>query len=176
MKYSEPAKDFLLSLLSRRHIDHIAHWATESDANFEEIYRLVFDSDSKTAWRAAWAMEKACELQPALLTPKIPEIIAALPHFRHHGSKRCLLLAMLRAPLPQPVPVALINICFNWLVSPKESIAVQVNSLKMLDKIAQQEPDLRQEIALCLRGDLSDYATGYRTAARKWLEKDFPCY
>ena len=170
MKKSETAKDFLLSSLSRVHIDYIAHWATENTANFEELYALIFDNDKKTAWRAAWAIEKISEIQPELLTVKIPEIIATLPNFRHDGSKRCLLLVILRLPLPQPIPVELINICFEWLVSPKESIAVQVNSLKVLDKIAKQEPDLKQEIALCLSGDLSDYSVGYQAAARNWLK------
>ena len=171
MKNSETAKDFLLSSLSRVHIDYIAHWATENAANFEELYCLIFDNDQKTAWRAAWAIEKVCKLQSELLTEKIPEIIAALPHFRHDGSKRCLLLVILQSPLPQPIPVVLINICFEWLVSPKESGAVQVNSLKVLDKISKQEPDLKQEIALCLSGDLSDYSVGYRAAARNWFKK-----
>ncbi|MDR0874324.1 MAG: hypothetical protein LBN27_12820 [Prevotellaceae bacterium] len=170
MNFSKPANDFLLSSLSRRHTDQIALWATESDENFEELYQLIFAKDPKTAWRAAWAVEKVCERQPERLAPKLAEIIAALPHFRHDGSKRSLLLVILRAPLPEPIPVELINLCFEWLVSPRESVAVQVNCLKVLDKIARREPDLQQEIALYLSGDLSEYSVGYRTAARNWLK------
>ena len=162
-------QDFLLSSLSRANTDYAAHWATENSENFEELYQLMFFENPKIAWRAAWVMEKVQLLKPELFTEKIPEIITALPTFQHDGSKRCLLLVVLRSPLPNPIPVELINFCFDLMMSKKTSIAIQANAMKVLDKICKQEPDLRNELELFLKDDLSEYSKGFRASARKIL-------
>ena len=166
-------KDFLLSSLSRTTIDYAAHWATENVENFNELYQLIFSENLKIAWRAAWVIEKVQLLKPELLIEKLPEIITALPFFPHDGSKRSLLLVILRSPLPDPIPVELINMCFDWLMSKQTSVAIQVNCMKVLDKICLQEPDLRCELELFLKDDLSEYSNGFRTSARNILKKNF---
>ncbi|MDL2262860.1 hypothetical protein LJC11_05105, partial [Bacteroidales bacterium OttesenSCG-928-I21] len=155
----------------RNNTDYAANWALENPENFEELYQLIFSENAKVAWRAAWVLEKSQLKHSEIFTDKITEIISSLPHFKHDGSKRCLLLIIMRSPLPDPIPVDLINICFDWMMSAKESVAVQVNSMKILDKICEQEPDLRHEMNMCLSGDLSDYSKGFQTTAKNILKR-----
>jgi hypothetical protein len=164
-------QEFLETPVSRRYTDSAARWAAETESNFNELYQLIFSDDSKIAWRAAWAVEKVQLIKPELLEGKISEIIAALPHFKADGSKRSLLLVILNAPIPNPIPVELINLCFDWMLSDKESIAVQVNSMKVLEKICGQEPDLKNEMNVSLSRDLSVCSKGFQATARKVLKK-----
>lgn len=161
-------KEFLLSSISRSNADYAAHWAADSEENFNTLYQLIYSDNLKLAWRSAWVLEKTQIIYPELFHEQLLlEIIEALPHFKHDGSKRCLLLIIFRSPLPEPIPVNLINLCFDWMVSPQESIAVQGNSMRLLEKICMQEPDLKNEMIACLSGDLSIYSKGYQSSARK---------
>jgi hypothetical protein len=162
---------FLLSSLSKNTIEYSVLWALEDKKNFEELYQLVFSENLKLAWRAAWVLEKIHLKQPDLVVNKISELISALPGFKHDGQKRCSLLIILRSPLPDPISVELINICFDWLVSPKESIAIRVNCMKILEKICQAEPDLTNELILCLNDDFSKCSKGFQKAASNLLKK-----
>jgi len=165
-------QEFLSSSVSRANIDYAAHWTIENPENFNELYQLIFSKNPNIAWRAAWVAEKAQLLKPELLIEKLPEIITALPYFQHDGSKRILLLIILRSPLPNPIPVELINTCFDWLMSKQTSVGIQVNCMKILANICLQEPDLRHELELFLNNDLSEYSYGFRTSARKILNHD----
>ena len=159
-------QELLLSTLSRANTDYIAHWATEEPVNFEELYQLIFSDNLRLAWRATWVVEKTHLLQPELLTEKLPELMIALPTFKVDGIKRSVLLIILRSSQSTDIPVELINTCFDWMMSSTESFAVQVNSMKVLDKICRQIPDLRQELMTCLSGDLSNKSAGLQAAAR----------
>ena len=137
----------LLLPLSKRYIDQLALEVFIHPETFARIYELIFDTDTTVAWRAAWACQKISEKQPELFTDKqFNELAAFTIASSHDGIKRGCLGTLNNLPLPQPIPVELINACFDWLISTKSAIAVQALSLKLLYKFCLNEPGLIPEL------------------------------
>lgn len=147
--------------------------ALHDSAAFEELYALMFDPDVKVAWRAAWACEKVCEQKPGyFISGKYNEITRLAVTSTHDGIQRGCLSMLLILPLPDELPVDLINSCFERMISPKSAIAVQALSMKMLYRFCLVEPAFVPEMLACLESvSPDDYSKGVNAARRNILKK-----
>ena len=135
-----------------------------------DLFPLIYHKNLTVAWRTAWILEKIQLKNPELFLSKTEELIKALPNFKHQGSKRSVLKILENTTFDQ-YPVALINLCFDWLLSPKETIAVRAICIKILHKVCLQEPDLTQELRLCLSELSSETSSGMRSIICNTLKK-----
>jgi len=134
-----------------------------------ELLPLLYHKNLTVAWRTAWILEKIQSKNPALFLQKTDELIGALPDFKHQGSKRSV-LKILENTFFEEYPVSLINLCFDWLLSPKETIAVRALCIKILQKVCLQEPDFVPELRLCLSELSSETSSGMRAIIRNTLK------
>ena len=141
-------------------------------SDFEVIYKLVFDTDIKVAWRAAWACQKISEKAPEWFNEKQFNELANLAiSSSHSGLKRGCLSILLQLKLPKSISVEFINACFEWMISPQFPIAVQVYSMKMLYRICEMEPNFKPEIKAYLENMVQeDYSLGFNSARNNILK------
>lgn len=133
--------------MSRNLIDNIALTVYDDVANFQTVFDLIFDKDEKVAWRAAWACEKMIQKFPYFIDDAKKQQITSLAlTTKHEGLRRLSLSILLSLPISSTINVDLINICFEWMVSEKQPIAVQALSLKLLVLFCKIEPDLKPEL------------------------------
>jgi len=97
--------------------------------------------------------------------------IEELPYFSHDGLKRHSLRMLSRSPLPSGHLGPLINICFNWLTSAGESVAVKVWCMEIHYRIAQSEPELKKESADSIEWRIQEETAGFRNRGMKILKK-----
>jgi hypothetical protein len=135
-------RERLFRPLSKHFVDNIALEIFANPTDFDIVYNLIFDSNDKVAWRAAWACQKISEKQPELFTlQQTNKLIELAISTKHGGLHRGCLSTLYNLTLPNPIPVDFINACFEWMISPKFPIAVQAYSMKMLYRICLYEPD-----------------------------------
>jgi hypothetical protein len=65
----------------------------------------------------------------------------------------------------------LIDICFDWLISPSEAVAAKVFSMEILYKLSQQFPEIKHELIDSIEFGMHDGKPGYQNFARKLLVK-----
>jgi len=56
--------------LSKHFIDKIAENVFENPVDFHSLYKLIFDSSNKVAWRAAWTCHKISQKHPEWFSEK----------------------------------------------------------------------------------------------------------
>lgn len=167
----------LLRPLSKRYIDQLVENVLIFPLDFPILFQLLFDEDEKVAWRAAWACSKMSEQKPDLFTQEqVGEIVILSLSTPYGGVRRGCLSMLFHLPLPNPIPVELINSCFEWMVSPKSPIAVQAYAMKMLYRICLQEPDFKAELIAYLETiDLQSYSIGFKTSRKNILKSLNKC-
>lgn len=158
--------------LSLRFVDQLVDEIFAHPTDFDSVYQLVFDKDEKVAWRAAWACQKISEKHPEWFSQKhFSELAELAISTAHGGLQRGCLAVLNNLPLPNPIPVDLLNACFEWMVSSKSAVAVQALSMKILFRICQVEPDFRTELMACLENiNSEDYTPAFKSTRKNTLK------
>jgi hypothetical protein len=171
MTENESLTDLLLVETSRRNTDLISGIVMQKPFLFNELMDIYLKNEEPVSRRAVWVVDTITEKIPELLNPYIETIIHALPSFTHDGMRRNSLRMLSRAEFPSDSKGMLINICFDWLVAPGESIAVKVYAMDILYRISKEEPELKKELADSIEWRIHEGSTGFQNHGRKMLKK-----
>lgn len=165
-------REHLANPLSKHFVDHLVENIFTNPADFTIVYKLIFDSEIKVAWRAAWACQKISEKRPEWFSENQFNELANLAISSSHGGlQRGCVSILYNLKLPNPISVELINACFEWMVSPRFPIAVQAYSMKMLYRICQVEPDFKPELKAYLENvSPADYSAGFNSTRKNILK------
>jgi hypothetical protein len=156
---------------SRRNTDLLADLIYQKPELFEEFVAVYLRNEEPVSRRAAWVVDTVSEKFPELLAPYLDVIAEKLSTFSHDGLKRHSLRMLARSPLPTEHLGRLITICFNWLTSAVESVAVKVWCMEILYRVVQVEPELKKEIADSIEWRMREESPGFRNRGMKILKK-----
>jgi hypothetical protein len=171
MSDNESLIDLLMVETSRRNTDLIADLVVNKPALFDELVGIYLSNEEPVSRRAVWVVDTVAEEFPQLLDKYLETIVEALPRFEHDGLKRISLRMLSRSPLPQNNLGELMNLCFDWLVSPAESVAVKVYAMEILYRISQDEPELKKELADSIEWRIGEGTPGFKNRGLKTLKK-----
>ncbi len=138
--------------------------------DFETLFQLISDGDKKISWKAAWVCDKIAEIRPDFFCQThIEKIVDGAITNSHEGFRRSSLSILYHLPLQQ-VNVRLLNSCFEWMISPQSSIAVQALAIKIIHRYCSIEPDIKAELKAYLENYDSDrLSAGMMSIRRKVL-------
>lgn len=140
---------------------------------FEFLFSQLKNPVERIAWHSAWVLEKASEADLEIFTnPQKLQLIELTAANRHSGLQHLVLSILLNIPLPQPFPVDFINRCLEQMASPKETVGVQVLSMKILEKICLAEPGLIPELISILENiDDKLFSKGFAVAKKNIVKR-----
>jgi hypothetical protein len=122
--------------------------------------------------RSAWAVRYVGEKAPELMTPWLPKIVARLREPGIHDAvKRNALNVFEPLEIPDNLQDDLADLCFGYLAEPKEALAIRCASMTVLEKICRKIPELKPELRLLIEEHFEHGTAGFKSRARKVLEK-----
>lgn len=171
MKINQILTDLLMAENSRRNTDLISDLVCNKHELFDELMDIYLRNEEPLSRRAALVIDTVAERHPELLDIHLDSIAEALHRFEHDGLKRISLRMIERSPIPENFIGDLMNLCFGWLVSPGESVAVKVYSMEILYRLSEKEPDLKKELADSIEWRIAEETPGFRSRGKKLLKK-----
>jgi len=165
-------QEYLSNPLSLRYVDILANEIYTHPADFEQIFQLIFKLDEKFKWRAAWACQKISEKHPEWFNEShFDQLKTLVLSTSYGGLLRGCLSILNNITFPNPLPVDLLNACYDWMISPKYPIAVQAISMKLIYKFCVLEPELKPEFITYLENmDSSCLSAGMIAVSRNRLK------
>lgn len=165
-------KAHLAQPICRLFLHKLADSIGEYPEDFDIIYQLIKDPQTKISWRAAWACEKVFERYPVFLEGKQKELIDFVMKNKHSGTRRILLSIILELPVPEPFPVDFLDFCFQNMLNQDEAIATQALCIKIAYKLCLVEPELLPELKLYLENAEPEYySPGVKSCIRNVLKR-----
>lgn len=162
-------EDLLLNQLSQEMITYMITEIEKKPALFDDLYPNLFSENERLAWRTGYVL---CHLQKnnaALLNPKLNELAQHVLKTTFHGVRRSL-LSIIHNSSYQDFNVDFINQLFEWMLSPKQDVSIQVYSMYILLKVTAIYPDFKEElIALLENVEAHNYTKGFNAARMKTL-------
>ena len=142
---------------------------------FRLLMNISFREPYPACMRAARVAQLCCERNPSLIVPYLDEVVAQIAKTPVGGVKRNFLKVVNEFSGPEKIgdPGLLVQLCFDWLMSPKEDAAVRMHCAEILYKLSLKEPGLQPELISVLRFVKDEGSTGFRNACKKILKKLF---
>ncbi|MEE4258510.1 MAG: hypothetical protein V2I62_02010 [Bacteroidales bacterium] len=164
-------RSLLLAEMSRRNTDFIRDIVLSNKALFDELFKLTLLNEEPISRRAMWVVDVASETEPEILLPYINDLINALPGFYHDGLKRHTLRMLSRYDLGIEEFLPILDLCFKYMRSEKESVAVRYQAMHLLYKMSEKEPGLKHEIISTIELQMHDGSSGLGNQCLKLRKK-----
>ncbi len=162
-------RDEILKEHSKKQSKKIADFIGNDKKKFAELMKLFLGNTYRITQRAAWVVVSCAHKHPSLVFPWLNKMISLLEKDVHQAVKRntLRLFEVIEVPKSQQGRVA--DICFRFLLSSNESIAVKVYAMTTLQKICTHEPELKNELRIVLLDQMENAGPAFRSRANRVL-------
>jgi hypothetical protein len=154
----------------KKEAELVAQSIAEDRKHVQQLWEWCI-SNEKHSWRATWLMDKVYDVDPNLVRPYIPKMIALIPELEDESKQRQYLKLISCELLPQDISGEFISRCFDLLINATTAVAVKVHAMQILYNFSFIEPDIKNELALILEEQMEHGTAGFCSRARKLLKK-----
>jgi hypothetical protein len=166
--------DYVAQLLkehSRSNTDLIAKAIGNNPAEFKKIIDIIYKEKAPLPQRASWLLAAVNDKHPELLKPYIPVFIDTIQNFKIDGVKRNISLVLASQSIPKKLQGKLLNVCFNLMLSPTETVVVKVHSMQAIANITKQHPEIEQELKAAIEDQLPKTTAAFHARAKHILKE-----
>ncbi|MDW3210573.1 MAG: hypothetical protein R8N23_11930 [Reichenbachiella sp.] len=143
---------------SKANAQSIAGYIGKDTQRFEKLMELFFHKEYKVSQRAAHAVSHCVDRHPKLLEPYINQMIENLREDPKVAIKRNTVRLLQKQEIPEESQGLLLDKCFEYLTSAKETTAVKAFSMTIAHNLTKIYPELKIELKIVIE-DLIQYAT-----------------
>lgn len=165
-------RDEILKEHSKAQCNKIVKWVGNSQKRFDELFTLFLNDEYRVVQRAAWPISESVIANPLLIKKHLGRLMKNLqkPNL-HDAVKRNSIRLLQHINVPEKYHGELMEICFKYIVSPDEPVAIKAFSLTVLQNLSKTYPEILPEIKLVIE-ERWDYETAaFKSRAKKILKK-----
>jgi hypothetical protein len=156
---------------SKRQTVRLARWIGSDKQRFRQLMSMFLNGEYRVTQRSAWILSTCAENHPTLIRPYLGKLIKKMQEPGVHDAvKRNVVRILQFVEIPERLLGEVATVCFNYLTSPSEPIAVRVFSMTVLANIAQKEPGLKNELRLVIEQQLLHGGMAFCSRARKVIK------
>jgi hypothetical protein len=156
---------------SKAQCSRIVAWVGRSTERFDELFNLFLNDEYRVVQRAAWPISNCVIAHPGFITKHWDLLLKNLAKPDLHVSvKRNTVRLIQQVDIPKKYQGEVMDICFNYMASPTETVGVKAFSLSILGNLAAQYPEIIPEIKLLIEDQLPHQTAAFKSRAKKFLE------
>ncbi len=156
---------------SRTNTIRLAKWIGSDKKRFAQLMNLFLKGEYRVTQRSAWVLMYCADGHPGLIRPYLANMIdRMLEPGVHVAVKRNVVRILQNIEVPENLAGKVATVCFDFLSSHEETVAVRCFSMTVLAGIANKEPDLKNEIRLLIEQQMPWGSAGFKARGRKILK------
>lgn len=165
-------REEILKEHSKAQCAKIVKWVGRSQQRFDELFGLFIHDDYRVVQRSGWPLGYCVIDHPSFISKHWKALINNLkkPNL-HNAVKRNSIRLMQDLQIPEKFHGEVMGICFQFLESPTESLAVKVFSMSVLGNLAAMYPDIKAELKLIIEEQLPHQTAGFKSRAKRILKE-----
>ena len=164
-------REQLLIEHSKANCNRIIKWVGNSQERFNELFDLFLNDGYRVVQRAAWPLSYLVIDNPALIKKHFSKLIKNLDKPGIHDSvKRNTLRLLQSISIPQRFHGKIMSLCFDYIASPDEPIAIKAFSLTVLQNLSKQYPEIKQELKTIIEDRWEYESAAFKSRAKKILK------
>ncbi|MEO5890473.1 MAG: hypothetical protein ABIQ31_09485 [Ferruginibacter sp.] len=164
-------REDILKEHSKAQCDRIVAWIGADQKRFDELFHLFLNDEYRVIQRASWPLSYCISAHPEFIKKRFPDLINNLnkPGI-HNAVKRNTIRILQEINIPKKYQGEVMNICFQYVESPTEAVAVKAFALTVLGKLAKLYPDILPEIKLLIEEQLPHQTPAFKSRAKRLLK------
>lgn len=155
---------------SRINTDLISRSVGDDPKEFKKIIDIIYSGKAPLPQRASWLLMVVSRKHPELIAPYTSLFINTINDFKIDGIKRNMLTALTTQKVPKKLEGKLVNICFDFILSRNEMVAVKTLSLEILSTLIVKYPELKNELRFVIIDQISKTSIAFQAKGKKLLE------
>lgn len=170
-------KSQILKEHSKANCQRIQKYVGNNKKRFADLVDVFLAGPYRVTQRAAWPISYCVEEYPQLITPHLRKILNFLKKPGIHVAvKRNTIRLLQFIDIPKKFQGQVAEICFQFLLDKKETVAVQAFSMTVLANLSMKIPELKNELLIIIEDRLPYATAGFRARARKTLKQLQPAW
>ncbi len=164
-------REEILKEHSKSQCTKIVKWVGNSQQRFNQLFALFTSDEYRVVQRAAWPVSYCVMANPALISRHWKKLIHNLKKENTHNAvKRNTIRLLQKIDIPEKYQGELMDICFSYVESPTEEVAVKCFSLTVLYNLSKKYPDIYPELKTLTEQQLPYATAGFKSRAKKILK------
>jgi hypothetical protein len=166
-------REAILEKHSEAQTDTIIKWVGNNQQRFDQLFKLfINDKDDLVTQRAGWPLSYIVHAHPALIQKHFGPLLKNLekPNL-HNAIKRNSVRLLQDITIPERFQGEVMNICFAYITDPQEKPAIKAFSLTILQKLARQYPEIKNELKVVIETQWDNESAAFKSRARKILKE-----
>ncbi|MGW8123525.1 hypothetical protein ACV07N_12770 [Roseivirga echinicomitans] len=161
----------LLQTHTKENTELIVAYIGNEQERFDTLMNLFLHDEYRVCQRAAWVVSEVAKLQPEIFTPYLAVIIKNLRTEGLSDSvKRNSLKVLQGLVIPKSLWGEAADICFGYLASKSEAIAVKCFSMTVLLNITYKVPELKGELQILIEDQMPYGSAGFKSRGKRTLK------
>ena len=165
-------RETILKEHSKANCMRIVKWVGNDQKRFDELFYLFLHDEYRVVQRAAWPVSYCVEEHPEFIKKHFSRLIKNLGKKGIHDAvKRNSVRLLQYVSIPEKFHGQVMDLCFRYISSPNEPVAIKAFSITILQILAKQYPEIINELKLVIE-ERWDYETAaFKTRAKKVLKE-----
>ncbi len=148
-------REEILKEHSKAQCNKIVEWIGSSQKRFNELFHLFLQDEYRVVQRASWPVSNCVIAHPNLIINNLERLTNNLRKPNLHNSvKRNSIRLLQYVDIPEQFQGEIMEICFGYVASPIEPVAVKAFSITVLGNLAKQYPEIIPEIKVLIEEQL----------------------
>ena len=164
-------RDDILKEYSKAYTVHLAEKIGPNQEAFDELLEAFLHDEWRVTQRAAWIVSHCIDRHPWLIEKHIEAVLLNLKNDVNIAVKRNTVRILQFVDIPEDQMGLAAEICFDFLNSGKEAIAVKAHAMTILFNITKKFPELRDELQIAIEDQLPFGSEGIRSRGKKILKE-----
>jgi hypothetical protein len=164
-------RDALLEVHSKAQAQKICNYVGDDPERFAELMKHMLGPVYGLSQRAAWPVSYCVQRHPELIGPYWRKLAHQLEREDAHVAVRRNVARFLQfVEIPKRYRGRIFDACYQLLSNPAEPVAVRCFSMSVAAKIAEDEPELLDELRVVVSEHPQLMTAGLRSRAQRVLD------
>jgi hypothetical protein len=161
-------KEEILKEHSKAQCTKIVNWIGDSHQKFDELFKLFLNGEYRITQRAAWPLSYSVIAHPEFIQKNFSSLVRNLKKTSLHNSiKRNSVRLLQHVEIPEKFHGKIMEICFKYVESATEAVAVKAFSLTVLSNLSKQYPEILPEVRLLIEEQWLHQTAAFKSRAKK---------
>jgi len=165
-------REQILAEHSKVNNTRIVKWVGNKQDRFDQLFDLFLNDERVVVQRASWTVSYCVIEHPSFIKKHFGKLLKNLSKpVLHEAVKRNSVRLMQDIEIPKRYEGAVMDLCFRYISTPGEAVAVKAFSLSVLANLSKRYPEIIPEIKLIIEENYDRETAAFRSRAREFLKK-----